>query len=111
MTQKTVTFEIDGETHAIALTTNAMARYQKETGETATAGFAEIEKAGQNADFEAVRVRALFWAMLTPNVATVDEAGDMMDELTIPKVVQLIGEAAKLAYPQPGKPQTRKPKS
>ncbi len=107
MTQKTVTFEIDGKPHTIALTTNGMARYQKEMGESTTAGFAEIEKEG----FDAVRLRAMFWAMLPEGTATIDEAGDMMDAVGIQMAAALIGQTAKAAFQQPGKPQTRKPKS
>lgn len=89
-----ISFESGNETHTLALTTNAMCRYQEKAGETLVAGLQALQK--ESSDI--VRIRRLFWAGLAE--CSEDEAGDLIDDIGLNRAAELLGEAAVLAFPQ-----------
>ena len=101
MTRKSLEIEGDGKMHAIAFTTNAMARYQEHLGES-------IIVTG----FEASRGRRLrcqsgsgrsFWCVL-PGKHSGTRPGDIMDAIGLDVVREKIGEAVQPRLPAEATP-------
>lgn len=89
-----VTFEVKGEERALRFTTNAVCNLE----EAANMGIAEI-----GAELESGRVRLgllrlLLWAGSTKSL-TVEEAGDLIDEIGVMGAVEIIGRAFGAAFP------------
>lgn len=84
----------------IAITTNAMVRYQQASGETVLAAFSGLDDGGL--DF--VRLRCLIWAVLIDRSKSEDDVGDLIDEIGFKKVSLKLVEAVQSAFPdtQPG---------
>ena len=104
-----VSFETEGGTRALRLTTNAMVAYQDATGETLMEGLQSLQE--RPGDMR--RMRAMFWAGL--GSGSLDDAGDLVDEIGLSEAFRLIGEAASLAFPAApedaaGNPQKGRPK-
>lgn len=108
-----IAIEADGSTHYIRLSTNAMAAYQEAAGETIIAAFNKIDEDARNNDFDVIRIRRVFCAMLDGEI-TEEEAGDLMDDFGLAATIAKIGEAAAAAFPDGGKkagnPRSRQPK-
>lgn len=90
-----VSFDVDGATQSLAFTTNAMVRYQDAMGETLLTGLNAL----QNDPTDIRRVRGIMWAGLVGDFSQ-DEAGDIMDVVGIMQSVQLLAEAATIAFPE-----------
>lgn len=91
-----IPFEVDGKELAIALTTNAMVRYQDRAEETLLAGLSRLQ--ADPSDIR--RIRRMFWAgMSHVEGMTEDLAGDIMDAFGIMDAVKLLSQAAAAAFP------------
>lgn len=86
-------FEVGGVSYSTRLSTNAMVKYQDETGENVLDAFAALEG---RPDMR--RFRDIFWAALTGDYSK-DEVGDLMDDLGMAEVGRIIGDTAKAAFP------------
>lgn len=78
------------KTYVLRYTTNALVRLEDELGKPATVLGDSFREA-----------RALFWAGLLhahPEI-TVEQAGEIMDEVGLTEAVQKAGEALRLAFP------------
>ncbi|MGB1389500.1 MAG: hypothetical protein ACPG61_11500 [Paracoccaceae bacterium] len=93
-----VPFEVDGRRHELRLDVNAMIQYEDHAGETVIQGLGEIQKA----EFDAKRLRALFWVALVDDVS-IEDAGALMSDVGFVEAAKLIGAAAQAAFP-PGEP-------
>lgn len=91
-----VIFEACGATHTLAFTMNNMVRYQDVAGETLLTACSEIERSPGDMR----RLRRLFWAGMGSEGMTLDQAGDLMDDLGFERCVELIAQAAEAAFPQ-----------
>lgn len=87
-------FEVEGVQRALRFTTNAMVKYQDEAGETLLAGLQEL----QDNPGDMRRVRLIFWCGLDGS-PTLEDAGDVMDELGFAEALTIIGRAAEAAFP------------
>ncbi|HBB81919.1 MAG TPA: hypothetical protein DC031_01280 [Sulfitobacter sp.] len=91
-----IPFEIEGQHYSLALTTNAMCRYQDKAGETMLAGLEVLQR--DHGDL--MRIRRIFWAALS-EVETEEDAGDLIDAIGMTKAAEILGQAAFAAFPQP----------
>lgn len=89
-----ISFEADGAGHELALTTNAMCRYQDKGGETLVDGMEALQKSPN----DVVRLRRIFWAALQGEYSE-DDAGELIDTLTFSKAFELLTDAVALAFP------------
>lgn len=91
-----VAFQAGGKDYTLALTTNAMVRYQHAAGETLLHALGKL----QEDPSDAIRLRRLMWAaLLHYGSMTEDDAGDLMDEVGIIRSVRLLSDASSLAFP------------
>lgn len=88
---KGVQFEARGKSLSLRLSMSAMCRYQELTGETIGVAIAGV----QNDTSDMVRARGLFWASLSERV-TLEEAGDLMEEIGLARAFTLVGDALAL---------------
>lgn len=94
-----VAFQAGGRDYTLALTTNAMVRYQDAADETLLRGLNELQK--DPSDIR--RIRRLIWAGLSHHDGiTEDMAGDLMDDIGVMDSVLLLSEASRLAFPDAG---------
>lgn len=96
-----VSFEVAGDPMSLAITTNAMVRYQDAAGETFLTGLTALQKDPSDVK----RIRTMVWsAMAHVPGMTHDRAGDIMDAVGIFRMAAILGEAANLAFPadEPG---------
>lgn len=101
-----IEFEHGGEEYTLAMTTNAMARYEAMSGESALSAFARLEK-----EPSILMIRGLFWSAVTPSVSE-DQAGDMIDDLGFAEATKMLGDAATRTFEgldekKPKKPRTK----
>jgi hypothetical protein len=96
MTSKrgTVNFEAGGVSHKARLSTNAMIRFQDETGRSVLEAFAAMD--GKSADIKALR--DILWASLEGD-HTREDVGDIIDDLGFVDAGGIIGELGRLAFP------------
>lgn len=87
-----ISFVAGGQEYSLAMTTNAMARYEAETGESTIAAFQRLEK-----EPSILLILGLFWASLTP-IVSMDEAGDLIDEIGLAEATTLLGKAAQATF-------------
>ena len=109
-----VTFEADGETLTLVLTTNAMVRYEDAhevyRASRISMGLADpghetfLQAVGKMENEPSVmhRLRRVIWAGLShiPDM-TEDRAGDIADAVGLMEMAKLVGQAVTLAYPEP----------
>jgi hypothetical protein len=92
-----VPFQAGGKDYTLALTTNAMVRYQDAAGETLLRGLSKLQE--DVADM--VRLRRLIWAGLSHHGGiTEDDAGNLIDEVGLMPSIILLSNASKLAFPE-----------
>lgn len=94
MKRGAISFTVDGVEREARIGTNAMCAYQEKTGEQFIAALGEISKTPG----DMVRLRNLFWAAVVGDL-TVEEAGDMIEELGFGEAVDLISKAVEAAFP------------
>lgn len=87
-----VPIEAGGRDLELRFTTNALCRIEEKTGRA----FGEIA-AGLSGNVRISDLRVMFWA--GANLASLDEAGEVIDGLGIKHAVELMGEAIKAAFP------------
>ncbi|MZR14224.1 hypothetical protein GQE99_14470 [Maritimibacter sp. DP07] len=88
-----IEFRALGELRTLRFSINAICRIEESTGKP----IAELANIGANAKLQ--DIRAMFWGALEPQV-TVEEAGEIMDELGLNRSAELIGEAFEKAFPE-----------
>ena len=91
-----IEFEAGGVTRQLRYGMNAMARFQDVTGQTFLSALDKF----QTDPTDMRTMRAIFWAGLG-NV-TVEEAGDLIDEVGFQDVAEMIRQAITAAFPQAG---------
>lgn len=84
-----VKFKAGGQDYALAMTTNAMARYEEAAGESMISAFQKLQT-----DPSITTIRCLFWAAIRQE-KTLEEAGDMIDDIGFEGAIKLIEEAAE----------------
>lgn len=88
-----VEFEAGGKRRVLRYSMNALVRLEEATGRSVT----ELgELLGEGARMTDVRL--MFWAALD-GAPTLDEAGDVMDEIGLDRAGRLISEAFQAAFP------------
>ena len=83
-----------GVSHKARLSTNAMIRFQDETGRSVLEAFADMD--GKSADIKGIR--DLLWVSVEGD-HTRDDIGEMMDELGFVEAGRIIGEIGRAAFP------------
>lgn len=89
-----VTFEADGQTHTLRLTTNAMVQYEDKAGHSVITALQNME----GGEARITDIRRLFAVMLGD--LSEENAGEVIDAIGLQKAAEKIGEAARLAFPQ-----------
>ncbi len=90
-----VSLEIGGTSYTLKFSTNALCVAEKVSGQKISALMDDLGEGSLNA------VRALFTAAMAkhmPNM-TVEQAGDLLDEATVPVVTAKLTEALMIAFP------------
>lgn len=87
-----VHFTAGGRDHDLRFTTNALCQVEEKAGR----GFGQIA-ADLGASVRIADLRLLFWAGAA--LKSLDEAGDVIDELGITRAVELMGAAIDAAFP------------
>ena len=95
----TVSFEVGGASYQARLSTNAMIRFQDETGRSVIEAFAEME--GKSADIKGIR--DLLWVSLQGDHSR-ESVGDLMDEMGLIAAGRVIGDIGRAAFPQDDAP-------
>jgi len=91
-------FEASGKTYTVCFSSNALANAEDALG----VGIAEIGEAlGDIGKLRIKTVRGLLWAGLTDHhkALTVEDVGLLIDEITLGKAVEIIGEGFTRAFP------------
>lgn len=84
-----VSFKAGEQDYTLAMTTNAMARYEEAAGESMMRAFDKLQN-----DPSITTIRRLFWAALRQD-KSIEEAGDLIDFLGFEAAIKLIEEAAE----------------
>ncbi|MBI6628325.1 DUF3445 domain-containing protein [Pontibaca salina] len=84
-----IEFKAGGGDYTLAMTTNAMARYEEAAGESMIRAFDRMQD-----DPSITVIRRLFWSAVRPQI-TEDEAGDLIDEIGFDQTIKLIEGAAE----------------
>ena len=87
-----VHFNAGGRDLELRFTTNALCRIEEKTGKA----FGEIA-AALAGNVRISDLRVLFWAGV--DLPTLDEAGNIIDDLGMARAVELLGEAITAAFP------------
>ena len=90
-----VNFTAGGNAYSIKISTNAICRIEEITGKSLT----EIIAAFDEGLVSVGMIRAIFAASVLPRVSE-DAAGDMIDDLTLARAGELIGQAFQSAFPE-----------
>ena len=93
MHRDAVEFEAGGKAYRLHFSTNAISRFEDRFDKSFLSAVGDNSGAGAKISV----IRALFWAGL--GVETLDEAGDVMDELGLHASSRLIGKAVAAAFP------------
>jgi hypothetical protein len=88
-----VTFDALGKPREFKFTTNAICRLEERAGKSLQDVLADTAEGGRRM----VAFRLLMWAGLGD--LTLDDAGDIMDDIGIAEVDRIIAEGLKLAFP------------
>lgn len=109
--RSSVSFAYGGETLNYKISTNALCRFEDLMGETMLRAADHLSVAGQGdgLDTDFRRLRAMFWAGL-PTTITVEDAGDMVDDLGKSEVVEIISKGLALAFPDAEEAEGNAPK-
>jgi hypothetical protein len=94
-----VSFEAGGQTWTMKIGTGAMCAIEAETGK----GISEVgQELGSEKTASLTLMRAVFWGSLQQHHegTTIRDCNDLIDELGVPRVGELIGEAFQLAFPK-----------
>ena len=91
--------------HEIAMTTNAMVRYQERAGETIFAAFTALE----SNNFDPLRLRRMIWAALIDRSKSEDDAGEIMDAVGIKDAAMKLADAVRLAFPEASEGNAQEP--
>lgn len=103
-----VTLTAGEDEYVVVFTTNALATLESATGKSVSALAGEMENPS------VTLIRSILWAGLVKRQPemTIAKAGDIIDEATMPVVVEVIGKAFALAFPEAkagGRPDPRTP--
>jgi hypothetical protein len=90
-----VTFDALGKPREFKFTTNAICRLEERAGKSLQEVLADT--AGGKDQKRTVAFRLLMWAGLGD--LTLDDAGDIMDDIGLAEVDRIIAEGLKLAFP------------
>lgn len=88
-----VTFDALGKPREFKFTTNAICRLEERAGKSLQDVLADTAEGGRRM----VAFRLLMWAGLGD--LTLDDAGDIMDDIGLAEVDRIIAEGLKLAFP------------
>lgn len=88
-----VTFDALGEAREVRFTTNAICRLEERAGKSLEAVLADTAEPGRRT----LAFRLLIWAGL--GGVTLEDAGDIMDEIGPVEVDRIIAEALRKAFP------------
>lgn len=88
-----VTFDALGKPREFKFTTNAICRLEERAGKSLQEVLADTAEGGRRM----VAFRLLMWAGLGD--LTLDDAGDIMDDIGLAEVDRIIAEGLKLAFP------------
>ena len=88
-----VTFDALGKPREFKFTTNAICRLEERAGKSLQDVLADTAERGR----QTVAFRLLMWAGLGD--LTLDDAGDIMDDIGLAEVDRIIAEGLKLAFP------------
>jgi hypothetical protein len=88
-----VTFDALGKPREFRLTTNAICRLEERAGKSLQDVLADTAEGGR----QMLAFRLLMWAGLGD--LTLDDAGDIMDDIGLAEVDRIISEGLKLAFP------------
>ena len=88
-----VTFDALGKPREFKFTTNAICRLEERAGKSLQEVLADTAEGGRRT----VAFRLLMWAGLGD--LTLDDAGDIMDDIGLAEVDRIIAEGLKLAFP------------
>ncbi|WP_353474784.1 hypothetical protein PVT71_14540 [Salipiger sp. H15] len=91
-----IAFTALGATHHLHLSINALVRYQDLFGETLIQGVQELNTAA--GDVRRV-VRIFYVGVDRDGSMTMEEAGDMIDDIGLKKASELVGKAVQAAFP------------
>lgn len=93
-----ISFEADGQAHALHYSHNAICRLEETTGKSLGQLTRELESMGENLSVRSVR--QLFWGGL-PEGTTLEQAGEIMDAVGLQGAGDLIARAVAAAFPAP----------
>jgi hypothetical protein len=88
-----VTFDALGKPREFKFTTNAICRLEERAGKSLQDVLADTAEGGRRT----VAFRLLLWTGLGD--LTLDDAGDIMDDIGLAEVDRIIAEGLKLAFP------------
>ena len=88
-----VTFDALGKPREFKFTTNAICRLEERAGKSLQDVLADTAEGGRRT----VAFRLLLWAGLGD--LTLDDAGDIIDDIGLAEVDRIIAEGLKLAFP------------
>lgn len=94
-----VSFQADGRNWTMKIDTNAMCEIEEMTGHS----IAEVGQLLSNPKTASIKLmRAVFYGGLATRHEdlNINQAGRLIDILTLPKAVEIIGEAFQIAFPQ-----------
>lgn len=91
-----VRFEADGKEYQLRFSTNAMVAFQEDGGDPLLTGVTALEADPANT----VLLRQIFWAGLSDQSLSKEDAGDIMGAVGQKEVFDLIGAAIKAAFPE-----------
>jgi hypothetical protein len=94
-----VRFDAAGKAWTMKIGTGAMCAIEAETGKS----IAEVgQELGSEKTASLTLMRAVFWGALQRHHegTTIRDCDDLIDEIGVPRVGQLIGEAFQLAFPK-----------
>lgn len=94
-----VTFEVEGKPYKLCFSANALCEMES----ALNLGINEIsERMSKVEKLRMTTVRAVFWAGLTDNHpdVSIKDAGLLISAISMARVVELIGEAFSLAFPE-----------
>lgn len=100
-----ISFESEGVPYTARLSTNAMVKYQDDTGENILDAFKKLQ--GGSPDLK--RLRDIFWCIVQGDLSKA-EIGDLMDDLTVNEVGRIIAETTTAAFPDSAGGEGGKPK-
>ena len=90
----TVTFEVGGETKRLRFTINALCALEEKTGSNV------LQIAGElSYGVSMATLRAMFWAGMVGGNLTLEQAGDLIDNIGVARARVIAGEAFAATFP------------